>query len=150
MRASTSIGKRLLTLTAALGSVFAVGAASAQTASGITQSPPIEWLSYAETVTGAVTTWLKADTDAAMRMRLRLDAMRPSPEQPTPLMEIRIWIASDGCVTRVIGPVQNDIQAEADMSEIAASALLDPPPSDMPQPLRIGVQIEAAGGAATL
>lgn len=141
MSAPASIGKRLLALTAALGSMFAVGAASAQTGPSPVQSPPAEWLAYAATVTDAVTAWLEADTDAAIRMRSWLDATRSPAEEPSPLMEIKVWLASDGRVTRVEGPIKNEVQAETDMAEIAATALFGPPPPDMPQPLRIGVQL---------
>lgn len=146
MKLSASIGKHLLALTAALGSVFAMDAASAQTASPDMSSmtPPAEWLAYAETATTALTAWLEADTEAASRMRLRLGAGRPSQDAATHLMEVRIWIAPDGRVSRIEGPLHEDAQAEADMAKIAASASLNAPPSNMPQPLRIGVQLEAS------
>ncbi|QYC10703.1 hypothetical protein [Brevundimonas nasdae] len=142
MITTASIGKRLLALTAALGSVFTVGAASAQTEPGAAQPPPAEWLAYAENVTEAVTSWLEADTDAAARMRVRLDSLRRSTDTPTALMEVRIWLAPDGRVARIFGPLPDDAEAAADMTLIAASALLPAPPADMQQPLRVGVQLE--------
>lgn len=146
MSTPASIGKRLLALTAALGSVFAVGAASAQTAPAATPAAaaPAEWLAYAETATAALTAWLEADTEAAARMRLRLDTTRPASDAPTPLMEVRIWIASDGRISRIIGPLPNDAEAEADMTLIAASAALPTPPANMLQPLRIGITLSPA------
>ena len=146
MNISASIGKHLLALTAALGSVFAMDAASAQTSSPDMSSmtPPAEWLAYAETATTALTAWLEADTEAASRMRGRLETVSRTPDAPAPLMEVRIWIAPDGRVSRIVGPLPDDEGAQADMSLIAASASLPAPPADMVQPLRVGVRLEPA------
>lgn len=115
MNISASIGKHLLALTAALGSVFAMDAASAQTASPDMSSmtPPAEWLAYAETATTALTAWLEADTEAASRMRLRLGAGRALQDAATHLMEVRfgygshptvVFHASKGLCTRTLKP----------------------------------------------
>jgi hypothetical protein len=141
MNTRASIGKRLLALIAAAGSVFDLGAAHAQTEPDVVQSAPAEWLAYAATVTDAVKSWLEADTDAASRLRLRLDAMQ-SPSDSSTLL-IKVWIAPDGRVAQVEGPVKDDAQVDADMADIVATARLGPPPPDMPQPLRIGVQLRA-------
>ena len=108
------------------------------------EQAPVEWLHYAEGATQAVTGWLRADSDTGKRLRADLDAARPTPDQPTAPLVIKLWIDGEGSVSRIDFPPFAQTQANADLRAlIVGQRLPGTPPKDMLLPLRIKVQLDA-------
>jgi hypothetical protein len=128
-------------LAAALGLAAPV---QAQTQSLAPEAAPAAWVAYAEAATRTVTAWLEEDGDAASSLRLYLHQTRPAPDQPTPPLELKLWIDHDGVVSRVgFAPFAHK-EADADLKTSVQGRRLSPPPSGMLQPLRLALQLEPA------
>lgn len=129
----------------ATGLAAALGlAAPVQAQSLSPEAAPAAWVAYAEAATHTLKTWLEEDDEAASNLRLYLDQTRSGPDQPTPSLELKLWIAPDGVVSRVGFAPLGDPEAEADLQTSMQGRRLPPPPSGMLQPLRLAVQLEAA------
>lgn len=131
-----------------LASALGIGAAavsvpaSAQSISP--QEAPAEWVAYASYATTTITKWLEAESDTATRLRTYLDATRPSPDQPTAPLLIKVWIDTDGTVSRIDHAPFAHQQANADLKALIVDGHLDAsPPDDMLLPLRIVLQLPA-------
>src|SRR5690606_24334309 len=115
-------------LAAALGLAAPV---QAQTQSLTPEAAPAAWVAYAEAATRTVTTWSEEDGEATSSLRLYLHQPRPASDQPTPPLELKLWIDPDGVVSRVgFAPFAHK-EADADLKTSVQGRRLPPPPSGM-------------------
>lgn len=135
-------------LTRWLAALVGAGLATTAPVSAQPVSPsaaPAEWVRYAEGATAAITQWLKADSEAGVRFRTYLDRTRPAEDQPTPPLEVKVWIAPDGKVERIDFASFAHPEPNADLRAlIVGHRLAGPPPRDMLLPIRIAVDLGAA------
>ena len=105
---------------------------------------PAEWVAYAQEVTAAITDWLEADSETALRFRAYVDSSRNAQsEQPSSLM-LKVWVAEDGTVSKVDFTPFAHAEANADLrSLIEGRPLGTLPPPDMLQPLRLLVELQS-------
>lgn len=139
-RPGTSRWRALATgLAAALGLAAPV---QAQTQSLTPEAAPLAWIAYAETATHTIRVWLEEEGEAPSNLRRSLHETRPAPDQPTPSLELKLWVDPDGVVSRIgtASLVQDAINA--DLQSSVHGRRLPPPPAGMLQPLRIAVQLE--------
>lgn len=111
-----------------------------------TSDAPAAWVAYAEAVTATVSTWLEGQEEPATRVRAYLDQTRPAEDQPTPPLLLKVWIDRDGVVERLeFTPFAHEA-ANADLrTALLGRRLPESPPVGMLLPLRIAVQMPAAG-----
>lgn len=103
---------------------------------------PAEWVGYAEDATSMIGKWLEAEEEAAQRLRSYLDATRTAPNQPTSALELKIWVAADGTVSRVdFTPFAHEQPGTDLRGLIVGRRLAGPPPGGMRLPLRIAIQL---------
>lgn len=126
-------------LAAALGMA---APAQAQVQSLSPDAAPAAWVAYAETATRAVTAWLEEDSQSASNLRLLLHQTRATPNQSTPPLELKLWIAADGVVSRVEAAPPAKDRLGSDLQSSVQGRRLAPPPPGMLQPLRLAVQLE--------
>lgn len=130
--------RRLLAL---LGGLALGGAAAAQPA---LPAAPDSWLAYAGEVSRTLPIWLAEDTAPAQRLRDHLVAMRPAPDASTPPVFLKLWVASDGTVSRIESLDVVDAQVDADLRmSLVGRRLPSAPPKDMRQPIRLKFQLGA-------
>lgn len=147
------LGRLVFKLATAIGAGAAIISGPATAQSVTPEAAPAEWLRYAEIATRTITGWLEAESEAGVRLRAYLDATRPSPDQPTAPLLLRIWIDGEGRVSRIEHTPFAHAEANADMRGlIAGRSLPATPPRDMLLPLRILIQLPPvpaeAGNAA--
>nr|WP_316629325.1 hypothetical protein [uncultured Brevundimonas sp.] len=136
-----------------LAAIVGAGLASATPVSAQTVSPsaaPAEWVRYAEDATNTISAWLGEDGEAATRFRTYLDQTRPAADQPTPPLELRVWIDPDGAVSRITFPPFAHEEANASLRGAIVGRRLTPPPADMLLPIRIAVQLDAPAAEPAL
>jgi hypothetical protein len=107
---------------------------------------PQPWLSYARLTSHQFQAWLEADDDAANQLHRFLEdrVMNAKGTQPPAAVVIRAWIAADGTVSRVEFNSLGDPAADAILRRLLTQhPISEPPPADMPQPLRVRLHIEA-------
>lgn len=139
-RPKMSVWRALATgLAAALGMAAPV---QAQVHSLAPDAAPAAWVAYAEAATRTVKTWLEEDGSSASSLRLQLHQTRPAPDQPTPPLELKLWIEADGVVSRVEAASPAKETVSADLQSSVQGRRLAPPPPGMLQPLRLAVQLE--------
>lgn len=132
-------------LSAGLAALFGLASSPAVQAQSLSpEAAPAIWVAYAEAATVAVAGWLEADDEAASRLRRGLFGAEMSADPSTASLELKLWIAPDGLVSRLGFEPLGDEQAEADLRATVAGRRLPPPPGDMLQPLRLAVQLEPA------
>ncbi len=120
-------GRLLAIVIVVLGAQMSVPSAEAQNhVRAATDAPPI-WIEYAQYVLFRVRDWLTAD-DRVQRLR---DAKDLPPE-----VVASIWIAADGKVSRIAAHSLEAKTADA-IRHAVEGRVLDVPPPDMPQPLRL-------------
>ncbi|PKP92977.1 MAG: hypothetical protein CVT77_06995 [Alphaproteobacteria bacterium HGW-Alphaproteobacteria-16] len=139
---ATRFARRAWKLASALGVGIALCASPATAQSVSLEQAPAEWVRYAGYATKTITTWLEAQSEAAVRLRTYLDATRSAPDQPTAPLMLKIWIDKDGKVSRIEHtPFAHD-EANADLRALIVGGELDvSPPAGMLLPLRILVQL---------
>ncbi|AYV47981.1 hypothetical protein CFHF_05090 [Caulobacter flavus] len=127
---------------AAAGLAAALGLGGYAQAQPRTAPPPAAWIAYGERTAQAIAAWLDEDTPPAVRLRGHLLAAPAAAEQGVAL-ELKVWIAPDGVVSRVDFAPLGDAAADADLSAIVSGRTLAAPPPKMIQPLRLVVDIKA-------
>lgn len=132
----------LARIAALLGVGFA--AASPAAAKGLdASSAPTEWVRYANNATGAITGWLQADSEAAVRFRSYLDQTRPDADTPAPPLFLKVWVDRNGAVSRIAFAPFAHPEPNADLrSLVSGRQLPGKPPKDMLQPLRVAIQLD--------
>lgn len=128
-----------------LAALVGAGLASTAPVAAQTVSPsaaPVEWVRYAESATTTISGWLGEDGEAATRFRTYLDRTRPAEDQPTPALELRVWIDPDGAVSRIAFTPFAHEEANASLHGAIVGRRLPPPPADMLLPIRIAVQLD--------
>jgi hypothetical protein len=130
---------------ATMAGAVLVSAVPAQAQTVPPSAAPVEWVRYAESATASITTWLESDSEAAQRLRAYLDSTRPAGDQPTPPLQIKVWVDAGGTVSRIdFTPFAHE-EANGDLRGlIVGRQLPGPPPPDMLQPIRIAVQLDPA------
>lgn len=110
---------------------------------------PVEWVHYAEQATATITQWLRAESKIADRLRAYIDATRPSPDQPTAPITLKVWIDGEGAVSRIDFPPFAHIEPNADLRGLLVGQRLPGiPPTGMLLPLRITVQLDPPAQSA--
>ena len=107
---------------------------------------PQAWLSYAQLTSRQFQTWLEADDDAANQLHQFLEERVTNAKdgQPPAAIVIRAWIGADGTVSRVEFNSLGTPAADALLRRLLTQhPISEPPPADMPQPLRVRLHIEA-------
>jgi hypothetical protein len=112
------------------------------------QSPdvPEQWIAYAQLVSHQFQTWLEADDDNANELHRYLNDHIPEAAEDNPPygIGVKAWIGADGRVAKVEFKSLGDANADALLRHLLTGHLIiDPPPSDMRQPLRIRLQLTA-------
>jgi hypothetical protein len=140
--------KRLSHWLATLAGVVLASAAPAAAQTVPPSAAPAEWVRYAEAATATITGWLEAEDETATRLRGYLDRTRAADDQPTPPIQIKIWIGPDGVVSRIEFPPFAHEEANNDLRNlIVGHRLSAAPPADMLQPVRIVIQLDARSAA---
>lgn len=131
-------------LTGLIVGLTGLGGAAAQPQSVAPSEAPAEWVRYAETATRSITAWLEEDSASAIAVRTYLHQTRPSEDQPTPPLVLKVWITPDGRIDRIDFPPFPEETANADLrAAIIGRALASRPPRRMLLPLRVAIQLEA-------
>lgn len=105
---------------------------------------PASWTSYAGLVGRQFQAWLMGDDDVAFRFHQFLEgrAVSATDTPPGPLL-IKVWIGSEGQVTRLDFASLGAEEANADLRHLlTATPLSEPPPSDMRQPLMLRLNLQ--------
>ncbi|MNU30643.1 hypothetical protein [uncultured Brevundimonas sp.] len=130
-------------LATGLAAAFGMAApAQAQVQSLAPDAAPAAWVAYAEIATRTVKAWLEEDGPPASNLRLQLHQTRPAPDQPTPPLELKLWIEADGVVSHVEAAPPAKETVSVDLQSSVQGRRLAPPPPGMLQPLRLAVQLE--------
>lgn len=128
-----------------LAALVGAGLASTTPVAAQTVSPsaaPAEWVRYAEGAATKISAWLGEDNEQATQFRAYLDRTRPAEDQPTPPLELRVWIDPDGAVSRIaFAPFVNE-EANSNLRGAIVGRRLPPPPADMLLPIRIEIRVE--------
>ena len=129
-----------------LAAAAGAGLATASPVAAQTIAPsaaPVEWVRYAEGATAAVTLLLEADNETALRFRAYLHRTRPAEDEPTPPLELKIWVGESGVVSRMEFTPFAHPEPGADLrSLVVGQRLPGEPPPDMLLPIRIAVQLD--------
>lgn len=135
--------KRLYAWLATLAGIMLASATPVAAQSVVPSAAPAEWVRYAEAATASITGWLQGDDEPAVRVRAYLDRTRPSPDQATAPLRIKIWVAADGTVSRIDFPPFAHAEPNADLRGlIVGRRLPGTPPKDMLLPLRLVIQLD--------
>lgn len=106
------------------------------------EAAPAAWVAYAETATQVVTSWLEDESEVASSLRYYLHQTRAAADQPTPPLVLKLWIDSQGVISRVDFAPFAHAEADAALRSAVDGRRLAPPPSGMIQPLRLSVQLD--------
>ncbi len=104
------------------------------------QQAPAAWIAYAERATDAIAAWLAEDRHAPARVRGYLLA-GPKAKAKAVALELKVWVAADGVVSKVDFAPLGDASADADLTASIAGRRLGPPPPHMLQPLRLAIEL---------
>lgn len=129
-----------------LSAATATAAPPAQTP----QPVPQHWISYANLASNQLQAAL---SDPASETVVRLHAwmqarlLREGQSAPPAPLVVRLWVAADGRVERVVFDPLGDLQADADLrSLLTAQPLAEAPPRDMLQPMVLQLVLGFATG----
>ncbi|AGK49131.1 hypothetical protein BTI_1865 [Burkholderia thailandensis MSMB121] len=114
--------------------------ASGVPAAAQTADVPQPWIRYGELAGGQFRARLEAEGEAADRLHRYLAARVANAGADAPMQSIvvRAWMDANGAVTRVEFASLGDPDADATLRQLlTATPLAEPPPPDMPQPLRV-------------
>ena len=138
-------------LTRWIAAVAGAGMAATSPATAQTVSPsaaPVEWVRYAESATVTISQWLGDDGEPATQFRAYLDRTRPADDQPSPPLELRVWVDPDGAVSRITFTPFVHEEANIHLRSAIVGRRLARPPQDMLLPLRIAVQLAPSEAGA--
>jgi len=102
------------------------------------QQAPAAWVAYAERAANAVAVWLAEDNEPAGRLR---GYLLTDPETKAVALELKVWVASDGAVSRVDCASLGDPGADRDLTAAIIGRYLTPPPPRMILPLRLAIEV---------
>jgi hypothetical protein len=105
------------------------------------EQAPAAWVAYAQDATRAITQWLNADDPPAPKLRASLDAVRPAPDRPVPALVVKVWVGSDGALTRVDTFPPASPTTTQDLRTLLVGRHLAPPPRRMRQPMRLALDL---------
>jgi hypothetical protein len=111
------------------------------------QAVPAAWSRFAQHAMDQFKMGLDANDGTAGRFRLFLKNRGAGGDPEAYTLPIAVWIGADGKVARLDFPPLRDPQAEADLHRILEGREIGPPPSDMPQPLRLKLALKGSDGA---
>lgn len=111
------------------------------------EAVPASWSRFAQLVQDQFKARLEANDSTADRFRLFLKNRAANGDPSSSALVLHVWIGADGMVERVEFPSLQDRQVEADLRRILERRNIGPPPSEMPQPLRLKMALDQRNGA---
>lgn len=121
-------------------SATAMSPVAAQTVSP--SAAPVEWVSYAEAATAAISGMLESDSETATRFRAYLHQNRPE-NQPAPPLVLKVWVDDRRVISRMEFTPFAHPEPNADLEKLVVGRPLPgDPPVDMLLPMRIAVQLD--------
>lgn len=135
--------KPLIRLMLAGAALFAAPAASAQSeAFRAAADVPKAWTDFAAGLRVKSETVLRSDDPAARRLQAALEDLRKAnADQPPLRVGVRLWVGTDGRVTRVsFGRVSEEVNA--DLTALLMGVMPGPPPSGMLQPVHLKLSLD--------
>jgi hypothetical protein len=137
----SQLGRAVATMFAVMGLALPTSTALAQKVSP--EAAPRAWVAYAENVNGKVIEWLRADDEAAVRLRTYVDGLRPAADQSSPPITLRVWIDAKGVITRVeFTPFAHETANQDLRGLLVARSIGARPPRGMLLPLLLAVQLD--------
>jgi hypothetical protein len=136
----------------AIGALAALGIAAPVEARSHFVTPdqaPASWVAYAKAATVTLTGWVNSDDHRALRVRAAMQAAQAGSSAPA--LIIRIWLGSDGTLSRVDFASLGNAEADQDLHTLLVGRQLPVPPKHMRQPLSLALQPQsqpASGGAS--
>lgn len=142
--ARTTVRRLFSALAVSIGLASSAGASNPPQSVSPEAAPPA-WVAYAERVNTAVTAWLSADDEVALRLRSYINASRPSADQSSAPLALKLWVGAAGAITKVEFPPFAQESANSDLRGLLVGrAIGAPPPKGMLLPLRLTVQLDPA------
>lgn len=137
--------KPLLRLILGMGAAIGIGASTSTNPAAAQNlnhrapnTVPAAWQRFAQLVQYRFREWLAADDEVAYRFHLFLENRVINEDAPPESLVVKVWVAPDGQVERVVFPPLSDAQANEDLRTILTRGNIgEPPPSDMLQPLHL-------------
>lgn len=121
----------------------------AQSTAGTVPQP---WLEYAQLVGHQFEAWLEADDQEVRELHTYLEQriVDEKMEASPPAILIRAWIGTHGEVTRVEFGSLGDAKIDGILHHLlTTNPVSEPPPPDMPQPLRVRLHLTPNAQAST-
>ena len=104
---------------------------------------PAAWVRYAELLQYRFKSWLSADDDVAYRFHLFLENRVVNEPAPPDTLVLKVWVDTDGTVSRVEFPPLPDHQANEDLEALLIHGDVgEAPPPDMLQPVQMKVALK--------
>ena len=105
------------------------------------QEAPAHWMAYAASVGGQLQQRLQQPEDPHVQRVLAWMQAQPATPAPAPLV-VSVWIAADGRISKLEFDSLGDAGVDADLrATLQAAPLTEAPPTDMRQPLRLGLAL---------
>ncbi len=130
----------------AVAGLLGVGLVTTASVAAAQANVPQHWIAYAQLAGGQLQGWLGDETnESAVRLQewghKRLSGSGAAVDNS---IVVRLWVNAGGRVERAEFTSLGDAQADADLRRVlTAQPISEPPPKDMPQPLVLGVKIDA-------
>jgi hypothetical protein len=98
----------------------------------------------AELANRTLTAWLSDSGEAPQRLRAYIDQARPTPDASPPPIRLKVWINSQGVITRIDFPPFAHAQPNMDLRSILIGRMLPQrPPKDLLQPMRLELRLQS-------
>lgn len=124
-----------------------VSSAPVMVQTAMAQSVPQHWVSYAQMAGNQLEAWLSDPaSDAVVRLHgwMQERLLKEGQPLPPPLV-VKVWVASDGKISRTEFASLGQAQADADLrSLMMTQSLSEPPPRDMRQPMVLQLSLSFA------
>ena len=123
-----------------------LAAALAWSAVGAVAAPagiPPHWLAYARQAGAVLQQRLGEDTPSATGLHEGMERAAEQPQRQDPVV-VKLWIDAEGQVERSEFASLGDADADAALRTLLQGTRLAPPPTDMRQPLVLGLSLRDA------
>jgi hypothetical protein len=131
-----------------LSAIFVAPARAQSTVASV----PQPWIEYAQLVGHQFETWLEADDQEVSELHTYLERriVETNADAPPPAIMIRAWIGTHGEVTRVEFGSLGDAKIDGILHHLlTTNPVAEPPPPNMPQPLRVRLHLTPNAQAGT-